>query len=368
MKKTKIIAMYLPQYHCIKENNEWWGDGYTDWVAVKNAKPLYQNHNEPRKPLNNYYYDLSNPNDIAMQVDLAKKYGIYGFGIYHYWFSSNQVLLDTPAKIINQNKDLNINYFFMWDNGNWKRTWSNVKFSNSWAPLYEQKNDGPEILAELIYGGKEEWKKHFDYLLPYFKDERYIKKDNMPLFGIFNQNNNSQILMQMFDFWNKCAIDVGFDGILIIGKTNANNVNISNYYFDYEPSTHSWIGKNNFVKAIWRIKDNFRLKFGRLKKYDYSKVWKRIIKDFPKKCNALPSCFVRYDDSPRRGIKGSIVVNESPEKFEFYLKKYLKKCEKYDKDFLLMTAWNEWGEGAYLEPDETNGYAYLEALKNAINE
>ena len=365
--KTKIIAMYLPQYHRTKENDQWWGEGYTDWKAVKQAKPLYKEHQQPRKPYDEYYYDLSKKEDIVKQTELANKYGIYGFGIYHYWFSSNKVLLDTPSKIIRNNKDININYFLMWDNGSWKRTWSNVKFSNSWAPLYEGEKKGPEILAELKYGDKLEWKKHFDYLLPFFKDDRYIKIEGKPIFGVFNQNNSSKVLRKMFEYWNECAVKNGFPGIAILGKTNASNIKVSDYQFDYEPATHAWVGKNNIQKTMWRAKDILRLKFNLLKKYSYSKIWNRIINDVSSQDNYYPGAFVRFDDTPRRGRKSSIVVGDSAEKFEYYMKELLRISNKKNKDFIFLTAWNEWGEGAYLEPDTENKFEYLQAIKRAVD-
>lgn len=363
--KKKIIAMYLPQYHCIPENDKWWGEGYTDWKAVKDAKPLFEGHNQPRVPSSGVYYDLSKKEEIKRQADLANEYGIYGFGIYHYWFNSEQVLLDTPPKIIKDNKDIKINFFFMWDNGSWKRTWSNVKFSNSWAPLYEGERKGPEILAELKYGNELEWKKHFDYLLPFFKDDRYIKIDRKPLFGIFNQNNEPGVLSKMFSYWNNLAKAAGFDGVSIIGKTNASNIMVSDYQFDYEPATHAWVGKNNFQKALWRIKDNLRLKKGKLKTYDYKKIWKRINSDRNSNNRKFVGAFVRYDDTPRRGKNSSIVIGDSPQLFENNLKQLLKKeCVEY----VLLTAWNEWGEGAYLESDTEFGNMYLDALKRAVED
>ncbi len=364
---TKVIAMYLPQYHRIPENDLWWGNGYTDWKAVKEAKPLFSGHEQPKIPRKKEYYDLSNLEAIRNQVQMANDYEVYGFGIYHYWFSSKQVLLDTPTRLLSQNKDINTHFFLMWDNGSWKRTWSNVKFSNSWAPLYENNNDGPEILAELIYGDEEEWEKHFNYLLPFFEDERYIKIDDKPLFGIFNQDNDSETLKKMFEYWNKLAKENGLNGVAILGKENIYGKTVADYQFNYEPSTHGWVGKNCVQRAFNKAKDKLLIKTGRLRKYKYDDIWKKIIKDFSEDKAYLPGAFVKYDDTPRRGKKSSIVVGESPKLFEYYMKKLLLKCNDSKKEYLFLTAWNEWGEGAYLEPDEVNGFQYLESLKRALS-
>ena len=365
MKNIKILAMYLPQFHRTPENDKFWGDGYTDWVAVKNSKPVFKGHNQPRTPLNGYY-DLSDKEDLKKQIAIANQYGIYGFGIYHYWFSSQQVLLDTPAKIIRDNK-LPIHYFFAWDNSSWKRSWSNVKFGNDWTTNYEKKT-GPEIMAELKYGDKEEWKKHFDYLLQFFLDDNYIKIDNKPLFCIYNQNNDELTLKQMLEYWDELAKISGFAGIYTLGKTNPYNINVCDYKFEYEPMQHGWCGENKIEHLIVRGFDKLKLKMGILRKHSYDHIWKKIIRRFKKNKKFWPSCFVRYDDSPRRGSKGTIVVGDTPVKFKKYLKKYINKCERYNKDYLIMTAWNEWGEGAYLEPDTKYSYSYLEAIKDILED
>lgn len=364
---TKVIAMYLPQYHRIPENDMWWGEGYTDWKAVQDAKPLFKGHNQPRIPEDKNYYNLADIDAIRKQAKTAKEYGVFGFGIYHYWFSSKQILLDKPACLLKDNKDIDIHYFFTWDNGSWKRTWSNVKFSNSWAPMYEQSKKGPEILAQLDYGNETEWKKHFEYLLPFFKDERYISIDGKPLFGVFNQDNDSVTLKKMFKYWNELAIKNGLNGVSILGRSNLAGVEIADYQFDYEPCTHGWIGKNKFQRARYKFFDSFRLKINMLKTYNYQKIWKRIINDISDDRSYMPGAFVRYDDTPRRGKVSSIVVGETAYCFEENMTQLLKKCQEYNKEFIFLTAWNEWGEGAYLEPDEDEGYAYLEALRRAIN-
>ena len=132
--KTKLIAWYLPQYHCIPENNVFWGEGFTDWVTVKKARPLFKGHQQPKTPLNNNYYDLSIKENVTWQAKLAKDYGIYGFGIYHYWFNNEKNLLTKPLEIIYNNKEIDIHYFMAWDNANWKRSWSAIE-GNSWAPI-----------------------------------------------------------------------------------------------------------------------------------------------------------------------------------------------------------------------------------------
>lgn len=364
--KVRIIANYLPQYHETIENNNWWGKGYTDWVAVKNSTSLFENHNQPKKPLNNNYYDLSVKDDIKWQAELARKYNIDAFGIYHYWFSSEQNLLSKPAEIIKQNKDIDIDYLFIWDNSTWKRTWSNVKekFSNDMAPMFDsdknEKNKG--ILANLEYGNEKDWKRHFEYLLDFFNDERYIKEDNCPVFVFYNQDNKPEILKEMCACWNKWAKENGFNGMYFIGKKNTHNVKIAEHEFLYQPLWDAWIPQTFIQKVSNKLKEKCFSSNTKLQIYDYDKVWNKIFKSAKKWKNEsiYYGAFVSYDDTPRRGNKGKVIVGSTPEKFGNYILKLVDLSKKYNKKFIFVTAWNEWGEGAYLEPDITNKYGYLE--------
>ena len=370
MNQIKIIANYLPQFHSIPENDKWWGKGYTDWVAVKKSKPLFKGHLQPHIPLNGNYYDLSKIENIRWQVDLANKYGIYGFAIYHYWFNSNEQLLQKPGELILQNKDINTHFCFIWDNSTWKRTWSNVKFGNDWGiqNVNNSEDQSNGILAELIYGNEKDWKIHFDYLLDFFKDDRYIKIDNRPVFGIFNQDNGTEKLKQMCLYWDNLSKKKGFSGIYILGKRNHHGITITDYLYDYEPLKHGWLFDVFWGKVYQKLRTGTYKKLNKVDKYNYDKIWKGIIQSAKRNKNnkLFYGAFVSYDDTPRRGAKGKTVVGAKPEKFEKYMRRLIEISESQNKEYVFLTAWNEWGEGAYLEPDEKNGYAYLEALKNAL--
>lgn len=367
--KVKVIANYLPQYHTIPENDKWWGKGFTDWIAVKATEPAYEGHNQPRVPLNENYYSLDCADSIRWQASLAREYGIYGFGIYHYWFSSNQQLLQKPAELLLQNKDIDINFMFIWDNLTWKRTWSKLSRGLDWAPKYDKSTEDLEnvdsgILAELVYGTEDDWKKHYYYLLPFFKDERYIKKDNRPVFSIFQPRNDIETLKKMTKYWNELAKKDGFDGICFLSKDSVwpERLEGKMKYAPFAPTSWS-------IFMEYKIKEFFAKKKKRIGFYDYDKCWKNILTDAKKAPRDTYLCgFVRYDDSPRRGNKARIILNESPEKFGEYMKKLMTISKKQNKEFVFLMAWNEWGEGAYLEPDTVDGNSYLEILKKVIDE
>lgn len=371
MRKTEIYAAYLPQYHETEDNNKFWGQGYTDWVGVKNAKPLYEGHKQPRVPFNNYYYDLSDVEAIRNQAKLARKYGIDGFNIYHYWFKDGKQELQRPAELLLNNKDIDIKYFFTWDNASWKRTWDNVD-GNDWSPIIDQEKHpkgASGILVPFEYGDEVQWKKHFNYLLDFFKDNRYLKIDNKPVFMLIG-HDEKDTLLKMGKYWDSLAKQSGFDGMyLATKKANFFSEKIFDKVFNYEPEYSAW-GKRRAIDK--RLKNKLGIESKRDEpfryNYTYDKVWKRILKNAKKNVKSeIIGSFVHYDDTPRRGSKALVVSNATPQKFKKYFRELYKICCTNDAPIMLVTAWNEWGEGAYLEPDEDNKFAYLEALKSAKN-
>lgn len=365
--KPRILAMYLPQYHQIPENDAFWGKGFTDWDTVRRAHPFFEGHRQPRVPLHNNYYDLSQKEHVAWQCALARQYGIYGFGIYHYWFNNDKNLLTKPAKIIHDNADIDINYFFAWDNISWRRTWSNVS-GNDWAPANDVANNtshqGTGILIEYILGGEADWKRHFDYLLPYFTDKRYIRHDGKPVFIIFHYSSK---INDMCQYWNTLARENGFEGICFVFRDAVNlNIPSTENVFYYQPSAASWDRLLN--KVYRRCLRQFGLTVGP-HFFDYDKVWKRLLATLQRhpEQRLWMTGFVDYDDTPRRGKKGTIFKNATPQKFGRYMAQLLKLATVQEKPYVLLVAWNEWSEGAYLEPDTANHHEYLEELKKAID-
>lgn len=373
MSKTKIIAMYLPQFHSIPENDTFWGKGFTDWVTVKGAKPLYENHSQPKVPLNENYYDLSLKKNVAWQCKLAQDYGIYGFGIYHYWFNNEKNLLTKPAEIIRDNDDIDTHYFFAWDNISWKRSWSNVA-GNDWAPIQDgkQNHTGPVILIPYILGTEKDWDNHYNYVRTHFHSDKYIKVDNKPVFVIYHYSDD---IYQMCDYWDMLAKKDGFSGMFFVFRNDEKGRFVKKSIlpenccsFNYEPIRSGWALTNTalVLKQIFRNKVLKARKKNSLKVYDYDQIWKRLLANAKKRYkgkNVFHGAFVAYDDTPRRGEKGTIVKGSSPEKFKDYMSKLMRISEAQNKEFIFLTAWNEWGEGAYLEPDVSDKCHYLEAIK-----
>lgn len=347
----KVIAMYLPQYHKVKENDIWWGENFTDWVAAKKAQPLYEGHDQPRIPLDHNCYDLLKKETMEWQAKLMHRYGVDGMCIYHYWFKDGRQILEKPAEHLLAWNDIDMPYCFCWANETWARSWSNVAEKNVWADIYEGEEKGRGILLEQSYGGKKEWQEHFEYLLPFFRDRRYIKFDGKPVFLFYN---TSQIehLKEMAELWEKLAVENGFPGIFLIGARADNHTrNVVDAELHMEP------GEANRYASKFMYK-NFPVR-------DYDDVWETILSEIPMRQHTCFGGFVGYDDTPRRGRKGEVVIRATPEKFGAYLAELMAKNEAYGIDAVFINAWNEWGEGMYLEPDERDGFRYLEQINIA---
>ena len=367
--KTKVIAMYLPQFHQIPENDEFWGKGFTDWVTVRNATPVYAGHNQPRVPLNDNYYDLSQKKNVEWQAKLAHEAGIYGFGVYHYWFNNEKNLLTKPAEIIRDSANFPLKYFFVWDDNSWVRSWSNVA-GNAWAPAADDtsKKTGPKVMVEFILGEEQDWENHYNYLRTHFKSPNYEKVNNKPIFGIISYKKGIE---KMCHYLDELARRDGFDGLFFVFQRNRITTSFSwAYTYTYQPHYVSMSRKTFIQRLEGRVMKLLKLKKKeKLTFFNYDKVWSDLLKQSENDTekSIINSGFVDYDDSPRRGsTRGTVFKGATPEKFKRYLKKLVNITESQGKEYLFLTAWNEWGEGAYLEPDETNGSEYLNAVREVI--
>jgi len=351
----KVISMYLPQFYRTKENDEWWGEGFTEWTTVRNAEKLVENQYQPRVPLNNNYYNLLEKEVMMWQADLMKQYGIDAQCFYHYWFKDGRQILERPAENLLQWDDIDMPYCFCWANETWARTWSKINDKNPWANTFEKKDDtlGTGVLLEQKYGDEEQWKQHFEYLKRFFIDTRYIKIDNKPVFLIY-KSSLIPCLSEMLDKWNQWALKYGFSGIYTIGANSNYESSKSLDAILYHEPQHV-ISLLNYRKPD---RKNFQI-------LDYDEIWKEILSFSSNNDKVFYGGFVGYDDTPRRGREGVIVENADPEKFQMYLAELMAKNAAADKEFIFINAWNEWGEGMYLEPDHRYAYDYLKAVKTA---
>lgn len=366
----RVIAYYLPQFHVTKENDEWWGKNFTEWVNVKKAEKYYKEQYQPREPLNDNYYNLLDDNVKKWQIDLAKENGIYGFCFYHYWFGNGHLLLEKPVEQFLKNKNLDMNFCMCWANEPWTKAWVS-------------KSD--LVLIDQNYGDEMFWKKHFEYLLPYFKDERYIKNSNKPLLIIYKPEQIN-CLNEMLDYWNQLAKAEGFDGIeyayQAIGfdlKADKDDSRFT-YNIEYEPSYGMHEMEKESKKLVIKVgkkldeitykifkKKLSEIYLNKVRRLKYDDVWKAIIDHVPTSEKCVAGAFVDWDNTPRRGTKGLVIDGATPEKFKYYFDKRVKLAkEKYKSDMLFIFAWNEWAEGGYLEPDKKYKDGYLKAIREVL--
>lgn len=383
---TKVIAFYLPQFHDIPENDEWWGKGFTEWTNVKAAHPLFEGHEQPRVPLGNKYYNLLDDTVKVWQAKIAREHGIYGFCYYHYWFGG-KMLLQKPMEQMLANKNIDIPFCVCWANEPWTKAWVNET----------------KVLIPQKYGDESEWKRHFDYLLPFLLDERYITEDGCPLVVIYRPEVIPR-LNEMLSLWNSLAVEKGLPGLVfayqqVVRDWAGGSDEAFRYHIEYQPSiammrslgmlpsslspfenrSHALRALKNRVSTVVEkaLGIDVSQKLASLRKagrdapqlFDYDELWSQILNNPPLTEKSIPGAFVDWDNTPRKGVKGDVVLGGTPEKFERYFSELLEKSRReYGSPFVFVNAWNEWAEGTYLEPDETWGLGYLKAIRSALNQ
>ena len=352
----KIIAFYLPQFYPFKENNEWWGAGCTEWTNVAKAKPLFKGHEQPKIPADLSFYDLRVPETRIHQAELAKKAGVYGFCYWHYWFGNGKQLLNRVFDEVIESKSPNFPICLGWANHSW--------YAKTW-----DKKGGDRLLIEQIYPSKDDYIKHFNYVLNAFKDDRYIKKDNKPLFYIFDALNLPD---DFINTWNNLAIENGFNGICFIGRIQ--NIkfynNIKKKGFDYITVDRLKSGldtSGTFSKRLRQIKTLLTGKPYNYYKYEYAIKYLTDY-DVDSKDDIIPTLVPCWDHSPRSGRKALILDKSTPKLFRKHIKDVFNTIKNKSKDnqFILLKSWNEWGEGNYMEPDLKWGNEYINSLKEEV--
>lgn len=357
--EVKLIAFHLPQFHTFPENDKWWGKGFTEWTNVKKATPLYPGHNQPRVPLHENYYDLSSLDTLLWQMNLARKYGVYGFCYYHYWFGG-KLLLHKPLELLLQYEGEKLPYCLCWANEPWTRSWDG------------RVND---VLMPQEYGGEEDWEAHFQYLLPYFQDPYYIRTEEKPVLLLYRCNTIPRC-DEMIVYWEKRCREYGFAGLHVVEEQNTFQQEPvcphSQGVAEFEPACTS----NYYRSVMEKVQDNlftrgFNLLTGNrfVRVYPYKRMWRSMVKRkrvAPAGKKLYPGAFADWDNTPRKGKHGVFYLGSSPEIFGKYLKLQKKNAQKLGSQFIFLNAWNEWGEGTYLEPDEKKGYAYLEQVADCF--
>jgi lipopolysaccharide biosynthesis protein len=351
--KARVIAFYLPQYHPIPENDEWWGKGFTEWTNVGKAKPLFRGHYQPKVPADLGYYDLRVPETRCHQAALARDYGVEAFCYYHYWFAGRH-LLQRPLQEVLASGEPQFPFCICWAN----QTWSGIWHGN------------PErILVEQTYPGLADHLAHFQYLLRAFADSRYLTIDGKPLFIVFRPQELPESL-KVTDYWRELATKAGLKGLYLVGVHFDPAWVPALYGFDAAVTSRlapvrprvSW---RNPTKRLYK---QFQAKTGVPTIYDYAPLATAVIFDDSPGIQTYPCAIPNWDNTPRSGSNGLVLDGATPEKFRGVLRKALGKVEKreFEHRIIFIKSWNEWAEGNYLEPDLRYGHGFLQALRSEI--
>ena len=351
--RSKIIAFYLPQFHSFKENDEWHGRGFTEWTNVTRALPQFIGHHQPQLPIDVGFYDLSSPKVMYRQVELAKNYGIYGFCFHYYWFTGGKRLLERPLFNWLEHKDLDLPFMLCWANENWSKLWDGGN-----REVLMRQESRAEDAADF-----------FRDILPFLQDPRYIRIDGKPHLIIyrptlFTKENWTAFTAEI----RRLAVEAGLDGLFL-----------------------SMVGHENFPGTAKDWGCDAMVEFPPMRmmqKREYASVQtnpdcKTLVYDMGKALaddrlidipdEGVPifrGIFPGWDNTARKAYSNASCYPLTPVQFGDWLKRLMTWEESHnapDKRYIFVNAWNEWAEGAHLEPDSVRGYDYLEEIWRSMN-
>lgn len=351
-RKARVIAFYLPQFHPIPENDEWWGKGFTEWTNVKKAGPLYKDHYQPHEPEELGYYDLRNPDARIAQANLAKEYGVEGFCYWHYWFAGKR-LLNKPFDEVLKSGEPDFPFCLGWANDTWSGIWHGAS---------------DRILIEQTYPGKKDEEAHFHLLKKAFFDKRYMTVFGKPIFLIYKPYQLPEP-KRFIDHWNELAIKAGLPGIYFVA--NANNMawpaeaNGFDAMVPHMPGVTTW----HIFNPAPNTKVDERLVIN--KKPDVIQYNDYIVRALPplkESFDEYPCVVPNWDNTPRSGNGGFVLHESTPELFQRHLNDAVNQVihRHPERRLVFLKSWNEWAEGNYIEPDVKFGREYLEACRNVI--
>lgn len=357
-----ILAYYLPQFHPFKENDEWWGKGFTEWTNVGKAKPLFRGHEQPKVPADLGYYDLRLPIVREQQVELAREAGVSGFCYWHYWFGGKgRQLMNNIIDEVHATGKPDFPFCLGWANESWK------------AKQWRQDGSGDKILMEQRYEGEEDYRLHYEYVRGLFKDPNYIRIDGKPFFLIYKPQNFPNI-QEFIMLWNKWIKDDNIsNGIYFIAT-----LDFENDFYKLRSIGFNAITLGRARKVDYEYWHTSKLKrkiislFRKIKPTpiftSYSKLLKYIfINEFDNKEDVIPFIIPNWDHTPRSNRKGEVLLGSTPERFQKQVEIVLDGIKSKHNKIIMLKSWNEWGEGNYMEPDLKFGKGYIQALQNAMS-
>lgn len=349
---AKVIAYYLTQFHPTEHNDRWWGRGTTEWNNVVRAVPQYIGHYQPRLPGELGFYDLRLRENMVRQVELAKMYGVYGFSFYYYWFDGER-LLEKPLEMFLKDKFIEFPFSLCWANENWTK-----RFDGTNTDILMEQSPSPQSYQNVI-----------EDISRFFRDERYIAVDGKKLLSIYRPSLMPSVKI-VLNYWRKYCREKGLGELYLVAvKENTVETDWIKLGYDAVSEFHPgtlYTNCKNITNDIEYIREDFKgevfdykdIVYGKKYfNYNYHKLYRAV----------MPM----WDNTARRNNKGMIFEGATPTLYKSWLKDVILEAQNrhdLDDNLIFINAWNEWGEGAYLEPDKRYGYAYLQATKEAVEE
>ncbi|MDP8217115.1 MAG: glycoside hydrolase family 99-like domain-containing protein [Candidatus Theseobacter exili] len=370
----KLLAFYLPQFHPIPENDEWWGKGFTEWTNVTKARPLFNGHYQPRLPGEFGFYDLRLVDVMKRQVELAKQYGIHGFCFHHYWFSGKR-LLETPVDNLLKHPEINLPFCLCWANENWSRGWDGSE---------------EEILIAQNHSSEDDVAFIKD-IEKYFRDSRYIRVAGKLLLVVYR----ASILPEpraTVERWREHCRKADLGELYLVAVQSFGITDPHTYGFDaavefpphtygfdaaveFPPHTYGFDAgvefsphQPSFLKTlhIEDIVDNFT---GRIR--DYNTLADIYINKEKSDYLCFKTVSPSWDNTSRRNKRALLYTGSTPDNYQRWLLeacRFTVKNYKKEERFVFVNAWNEWAEAAYLEPDRKYGYAFLNKTAEVLKQ
>jgi lipopolysaccharide biosynthesis protein len=363
---VRAIAFHLPQFHPIPENDEWWGQGFTEWSNVVQAKPLFAGHYQPHLPADLGFYDLRVPEVRAAQAELAASHGIHGFCYYHYWFHGRRVL-ERPVNEIWKSGEPDFPWCLCWANENWTRQWD---------------GHNSEILLEQRFSVEDDVA-HIRSLIPMFEDPRYIRVEGKPLFLVYRATKLPEP-KRTTETWRREAEKAGLGGLFLVRvESHAEGGDPQEMGYDcsveFQPRFSDELLQLRIARCKWwhrRKLGSAQLAFYDHRIFEYEDMARCALAEPAAAYPRIPCVCPGWDNSPRRKVAGNIFVNSTPEKYERWLREVVNRRIKEipggeegsvsPQSLIFINAWNEWAEGNHLEPCQRWGCAYLEATRRAL--
>jgi lipopolysaccharide biosynthesis protein len=352
--RVRFVALYLPQYHPVPENDEWWGKGFTEWTNVAKARPLFRGHYQPHVPADLGFYDLRVPESRIAQAEMARSHGIEAFCYYHYWFAGRR-LLERPFNEVLASGEPDFPFCLSWANQTWTGVWYG-------APKH--------VLIEQTYPGEDDHRRHFETLLPAFLDRRYVRVDGKPLFVVYNPMDIPE-LQRFTDLFRELAAKAGLPGLHLVGESWYGQWFPREHGFDAVVTSNLPSRRRDWTpwrEPIRKIRQKTEAMRNLPTVYRYKDLLDSFVRPGPPQVETYPCLVPNWDNSPRSGANGLVMVGSTPELFRRQVRRALEVTQDLPAEhrLIFVKSWNEWAEGNHLEPDLKFGRAYLEVLRDEV--